>query len=123
MGKKLVDKLKDSPINYFSDLFVVTMVTAWVVTIILMIVFAIYSNVVLADTSVWSYVWELVGLPLSAGGAMWMLKNSVQHALANQQGRECKMDFPKVHVDDEDIESETLANEEESTDEEEVAMG
>lgn len=118
MGKKLVEKLKDSPINYFSDLFVVAMVIAWVVTIVLMVVFAIYSNVVLADTSVWSYVWELVGIPLSAGGAMWMLKNSVQHALANQQGRECKMDFPKVRVDDEDAEKESIDNDSDG-----VAMG
>lgn len=107
MGKKIIEKLKDSPINYFSDLFVVAMVVTWIIAIVLMMVFAIYSNVILADTSVWGYVWELVGIPLSAGGAMWMLKNSVQHAIANQQGKECKKDFPKVDVDNdsEEIES------------------
>ena len=120
MGEKFVEKLKNSPINYFSDLFVVAMVVAWIVTIIIMMIFAIYSNIKLEDTSVWSYVWELVGIPLSAGGAMWMLKNSVQHAIANQQGRECKKDFPKVPVDNEEIENETPLGDEESEDEEAV---
>ena len=116
MGKKFMEKLKESPINYFSDLFIVAMVISWIIAIIIITIFAIYSNIVLQDTSVWQYMWELVGIPLSAGGAMWMLKNSVQHAIANNQGRECKKDFPKVEVDNDSDELESADTDEDEED-------
>lgn len=96
MKKK--DKTKKPAINYFSDLFVAVMVLSWVVVIIVMIVFAIYSTILLCDTSVWSYLTELVTIPLSAGGALWMLKNSVQHAIANRNGKQVPFDFPAVNA-------------------------
>lgn len=94
--------LGKSPINYFSDLFVVTMVVAWIAVLIIMICAAIYATIALADTSMWSDVAELVAVPLSCGGAIWMIKNSVQHAIAYKQGKRAHMDFPAVNADGED---------------------
>lgn len=99
---KIEDKLKKSPINYFSDLFVVAMVVAWIAVIVIMTAAAIYSTVVLQNTSIWSEIGSLVAVPLTAGGAIWMVKNSVQHAIAYTQGKRAKMDFPKVNADGED---------------------
>lgn len=110
--KKIIEKIRNSPICYFSDLFVVAMVIGWLFTGVIMMGAAIYSMVVLADTSIWSNVAELVTLPLSAGGALWMLKNSVQHAILNKQGKAVEQDFPAVHPDDENMENEKLMSEE-----------
>ena len=99
MMKKIRELLNKSPINYFSDLFIVAMVVMWVIAIIVMMVFAIYSTLVWADNSIWSDLGTLVGLPLSCGGAIWMIKNGVQHAIANKDGRQAHMDFPAVNED------------------------
>lgn len=93
--------LKKSPINYFSDLFVVVMVIAWIIVIIIMLAMAIFSTVCYADNSIWSELGSLVSIPLSAGGAIWMIKNSVQHAIAYNKGEQAHMDFPKVDASEE----------------------
>ena len=103
---KLETKLKNSFINYLSDLFVATMVIAWIVVIIIMVAMAIYSTITICDTSVWSNVTELVGYPLTAGGALWLVKCCIQHKIANENGKQAHMDFPKVDV--EDIETEEM---------------
>jgi len=106
MKKKRLEKaLNNSFINYFSDLFVAVMVIAWIAVIIIMIVMAIYATVRLSDVYIWSDVANLVAVPLTAGGAIYLVKCSVQHAIANRQGKECKMDFPRV-PDTEDMELE-----------------
>ena len=107
---KITDKLRKSPINYFSDLFIVAMVVAWMIVLIIMIVAAIYTTIVLQDTSIWSEVGSLVAVPLSCGGAIWMIKNSVQHAIANNRGEKASMDFPKVNADGEDDGIEEMIN-------------
>ncbi len=94
--------MKQSPINYFSDLFVAVMVLAWMVVIIIMIAVGIFATVRYQDTSIWSYVDNLVTVPLSCGGAIWMLKNSVQHAIANNKGKQAHMDFPAVNAEGQD---------------------
>lgn len=35
-------------------------------------------------------------VPLSSGGAIWMIKNGVQHAIANNKGEKCEADFAMV---------------------------
>lgn len=110
---KIEEKLRNSPINYFSDLFIAAMVTAWMVIIVLMAVFAIYATVVIGDTAIWSELGTLVAVPLSCGGAIWMVKNSVQHAIANNKGQSAHMDFPKVNADGEDEGKETADGEDE----------
>jgi hypothetical protein len=72
------------------------MVVAWLFTLFIMIVMAIFATVKLEDPSIWSNIENLVTVPLSAGGAIWMVKCSVQHAIANSKGKNAKMDFPKV---------------------------
>lgn len=99
---KIEKALDKSPINYFSDLFIVAMVLAWIIVLIIMIGIAIYSTVVMCDNSIWPDVANLVGIPLSAGGAIWMIKNSVQHAIAYSRGERAHMDFPAVYAEGQD---------------------
>lgn len=119
---KIEKALDKSPINYFSDLFIVSMVLAWVIVLIIMIGMAIYSTIILCDNYLWSDIANLVGIPLSCGGAIWMIKNSVQHAIANNQGKQARMDFPKVNADGEDDGFEQMAEapETEESNEEQV---
>lgn len=95
------EKLCKSPINYFSDLFIVAMVVFWIITIITMTVAAIYATIIFNDTTVWSEVGALVAVPLTAGGAIWMIKNSVQHTIAYNQGKRAHMDFPATNAEGE----------------------
>ena len=102
--KKLVKKIKESPIRYFSDLFITVMVLAWVLSIPVVCLAAVFTTIFLQDTSLWTEFVNLITIPLTAGGAIWMIKNSVQHAIRNKQEKECKYDFPAV--DTEEIEYE-----------------
>ena len=93
---RAIEALNRSPINYFSDLFIAAMVVCWILVMVIMVVMAIFSTVQNADNSIWSDLAGVVTVPLSAGGAVWMVKNGVQHAISNMQGREAKADFAKV---------------------------
>lgn len=109
---KWLTKLKESPINYFSDLFIVAMVSLWIFDCIYQSLVAsavTISSIILShstetscyDTSMWSSIGTNVAIPLSCGGAIWMVKNSVQHAISNYKGKQAKQDFPAVHPDGE----------------------
>jgi hypothetical protein len=117
---KIEKALRKSPINYFSDLFIVAMVLGWIVVLFIMVVVAIYVTLVNADTSMWSDIANLVAIPLSCGGAIWMIKNSVQHAIANNRGERAHMDFPKVNADGEADGNEEMVNTENKTESEET---
>lgn len=112
MKKSLVDKLKKSPINYFSDLFIVAMVVLWIVDNVYQSIVATIvtvSSIILSnetgvwniDTSMWPSIGTNVALPLSCGGAIWMIKNSIQHAISNSRGEQAQVDFPALHPDGE----------------------
>ena len=114
-----VNKLRKSPINYFSDLFIVAMVLMWIISNIYQSVIAsivTVSSIILShkigmacyDTSMWASIGTNVAIPLSCGGAIWMVKNAVQHAISNAKGKRAYMDFPAVYPDgmDEEIELE-----------------
>lgn len=115
--EKLMDKLKKSPINYFSDLFIVSMVVMWIADNVYESIVATavtVSSIVLShqtgvtnyDTSMWSSIGANVSIPLSCGGAIWMIKNSIQHAISNYKGKNATQDFPAVHPEGEDEEIE-----------------
>ena len=110
--RKFVERLQESPINYFSDLFIIAMVLAWIVVLIIMVGVGVYSAIALHETSIWSDIGTLVAVPLSCGGAIWMIKNSVQHAIRNNRGESCPYDFPKVNAEGEDDGCEEVAYEE-----------
>lgn len=112
MKKSLSDKLKESPINYFSDLFIVAVVVMWIVdniyqslvasaVTISSIVLSIQTGVACFDTTMWASIGTNTALPLSCGGAIWMIKNSVQHAISNYRGERAQEDFPAVHPEGE----------------------
>lgn len=114
---KLIAKLNRSPINYFSDLFIVAMVSMWVIDNIYQSVIAsvvTVSSIILShqtgvncyDTSMWTSIGTNVAIPLSCGGAIWMVKNSVQHAINNYRGRDATKDFAAVHPENESEEIE-----------------
>ena len=109
---KIGDKIRKSPINYFSDLFIVAMVVMWIVDNVYQSIIAsvvTVSSVILSnetgtncyDTSMWTSIGNNVAIPLSCGGAIWMVKNAVQHAISNYKGKEAKKDFPAVHPEGE----------------------
>lgn len=108
----LTNKLKKSPINYFSDLFIVAMVSMWIADNIYQSIIATtvtVSSIVLShqtgvncfDTSMWASIGTNVAIPLSCGGAIWMIKNSIQHAISNYKGKEAIKDFPAAHPEGE----------------------
>lgn len=115
--EKIIDKLRRSPINYFSDLFIIAMVLMWMIDNIYQSIVATIvtiSSIQLSyttgiagyDTSMWSSIGTNVAIPLSCGGALWMIKNSIQHAISNYKGKEVIKDFPAVHPDGESDEIE-----------------
>lgn len=115
--KNWMTKLKQSPINYFSDLFIVAMVSMWIVDNVYQSIIATavtVSSIILSaqtgmncyDTSMWSSIGTNVAIPLSCGGAIWMVKNSIQHAISNYKGKQAAKDFPAVHPEGEDEEIE-----------------
>lgn len=110
--EKWLDKLRRSPINYFSDLFIVSMVVMWIVDNIYQSLIAsavTISSIILSaqmgtnlyDTSMWASIGTNVAIPLSCGGAIWMIKNSIQHAISNHRGEQAQEDFPAVHPEGE----------------------
>ena len=117
--KKAIEKLKESPINYFSDLFVCCIVVVWIAGIVLLAIAAWRAMSLYADTSIWCYVADLVSTPIAAGAGMWMVKNAVQHAISNYKGKEVPPDFARVDVEEMEREVEETAEE----DEEDEAFG
>lgn len=110
--KKMFDRLRESPIKYFSDLFIVAMVLMWIVDNIYQSIVATIvtlNSVILSsqtgancyDTSMWASIGTNVAIPLSCGGAIWMIKNSIQHAISNSKGKNAREDFPSVHPEGE----------------------
>lgn len=110
---KWLTKLRKSPINYFSDLFIVSMVLLWVFDCVYESIIATIvtiSSVIISsqtgmnyyDTSMWASIGTNVAIPLSCGGAIWMIKNSIQHAISNRRGERAHEDFPAVHPEGED---------------------
>lgn len=108
-----VTKLKRSPIKYFSDLFIVAMVSLWIADNVYQAIIATtvtISSIILShqtgiscyDTSMWSSIGMNVAIPLSCGGAVWMIKNSIQHAISNHRGKEAPEDFPAIYADGQD---------------------
>lgn len=113
----MLTKIKRSPINYFSDLFIIAMVSLWIFDCIYESIIAsvvTISSIFLSyqvgancfDTSMWSSIGSNVALPLSVGGALWMTKNAVQHAIRNHRGESAPEDFPAVHPEGENEEIE-----------------
>lgn len=105
--EKLSKKLGDSPINYWSDLFVIAMVVIWIASVVILTINAIavsittmvmtyYLGFSVIDNTLWSEDVILITAPLSAVSTVWMIKNSVQHAILNNKGKSCPVDFPRV---------------------------
>lgn len=104
-----LSKLK-KPIKYFSDLFIVAMVAMWIVDCVYESIIATtvtISSIILShqtgmqcyDTSMWASIGANVAIPLSCGGAIWMIKNSLQHAISNYKGKDATPDFVDENED------------------------
>lgn len=64
-------------------------------------VLSLRTGVSYYDTSMWASIGTNVAIPLSCGGAIWMIKNSIQHAISNRKGERAYEDFPAVHPEGE----------------------
>lgn len=107
--KKIIQKIEsgvcNSRINYWSDLFVVCAVLFWIIDVIYETIIATIVTIVsiklsyelqsyYIDLSMWSNIATTVTMPLSCGLGVWMLKNTVQHAIMNKAGKNVDIDFP-----------------------------
>ena len=120
--EKLETRLRKSPINYFSDLFIAAMVSLWIfdcvyesivatVVTVSSVIISIQTGTNCYDTSMWASIGTNVAIPLSCGGAIWMIKNSIQHAISNYRGQRAHEDFPAANPEgeNEEIELEQLS--------------
>jgi hypothetical protein len=80
-------------------------VIATVVTIS-SVILSIQTGMDSYDTSMWSSIGTNVAIPLSCGGAIWMIKNAIQHAISSSKGKLAHKDFPAVYPEGEDEEIE-----------------
>ncbi|MCD8369559.1 MAG: hypothetical protein LUC94_04355 [Clostridiales bacterium] len=114
---KLEKILCNSFINYLSDLFIGAMVVMWIADSVYESIIAsavTISSIVLShqagyacyDTSMWSSIGSNIAIPLGAGGAIWLVKCGVQHAIANNKGEQAHMDFPRVPDTEMEVETE-----------------
>lgn len=51
-GSRIEKVLKKSPINYFSDLFIIAMVVCWILVLVAMCIMAVYATVHYADVTI-----------------------------------------------------------------------
>lgn len=96
-----------SPIDYFSDLFIIAMVVMWIIDSVYESIIATYvtlSSVSLSyqlgydaiNTSMWSSIGTNIAVPLGAGGAVWLIKCGVQRAIRISKGKVETPDFPDI---------------------------
>lgn len=107
--RNLLNKLKRSPINYFSDLFIIGTVLFWmlfclvgeavaVIVTFSSIAVSIESGISQYDVQLWGIVSTVVLAPITVGVGGWLVKCAGQHWMANKRGEKADYDFP----DDED---------------------
>lgn len=111
--KRIWKKIAKSPINFFSDLFIVAMVTLWIVDIvwessiatvvtISSIILSFQTGTQAYDTSMWASIGANAAIPLTAGGALWMIKNAILHGVKAAKDKKVDIDFPPVNADGEE---------------------
>lgn len=93
-SKKWLRKIKKSPINYFSDLFIIAVVMLFIIVSFAMIIMGTYSTIVNNDNSIWSELQSLTTAPITVGIGAWLGKCAFTHAIANAKGGYPKFDFP-----------------------------
>lgn len=104
---RIENRLDKSPIDYFSDLFIVAMVAYWMIDIAwesLIATAVTISSIFLSfqagynciDTTMWSSIGSNATLPLSIGGGVWLLKCGFQHVMAASKDTVCDPDFPDI---------------------------
>ncbi len=94
----IVQALRKSPINYFSDLFIVVVVAAWFAIIAVMVLVGIFLPD-RADATIWSSIEGMVTVPLSGGVTAWMLKNAAAHNNASKRGEVAAMDLADAEIE------------------------
>lgn len=96
MKKRSVWKKLSHAIMYLSDLFVFLMVVAWIYVIVILSFAGLYSLFRYADTSIFSLLQEAAVLPLSVGGAIWLIRCAINHHNATRRGKHADYDFPNI---------------------------
>lgn len=94
--KKSVFKQLGSAIMYLSDVFVFLMVVTWVLYILLSIPAAWIELLKYGSTSIFSDLKDASVLPLSVGGAIWLVRVCITHNNAQKKGKKLTPDFPNI---------------------------
>ena len=101
-------------IMYLSDLFVFLMVAAWIYVLVILSFAALYSMFKNGDTSIFTLLQEAAVLPLSVGGAIWLIRCAINHHNATRRGEHADYDFPNLEEDGTvtETEKESVSNDE-----------
>lgn len=86
-------------IMYLSDLFVFLMVAAWIYVLVILSFAALYSMFKIGDTAIFTLLQEAAVLPLSVGGAIWLIRCAINHHNATRRGEHANYDFPNLEED------------------------
>ena len=86
-------------IMYLSDLFVFLMVAAWIYVLVILSFAALYSMFKIGDTAIFTLLQEAAVLPLSVGGAIWLIRCAINHHNATRRGEHADYDFPNLEED------------------------
>lgn len=96
--KKILLNLGNA-VLYTSDVFVLLMVIVWMFYIITTLPAAWLELLRFGSSSIFTDIKDACILPLSVGGAIWLIRICITHHSANKQGKRLTPDFPNLDAD------------------------
>lgn len=86
-------------IMYLSDVFVVLMIITWILYILISLPAAWIELFKYGTTTIFNDLKDACTLPLSVGGAIWMIRICITHHSAQKNGKKLTPDFPNLDAD------------------------
>jgi len=96
--KKILLNLGNA-VLYTSDVFVLLMVVVWMFYIITTLPAAWIELMKFGSSTIFNDIKDACILPLSVGGAIWLIRICITHHSANKQGKRLTPDFPNLDAD------------------------
>jgi len=94
--RKLIWSRIGNAILYASDLFILLMIITWIFYIVVSLPAAWLELIKYGSTGIFNDLKEACVLPLSVGGAIWLIRISITHHSANKNGKRLTPDFPNL---------------------------